>query len=354
MKIIFCNGSYLRYYDGRVSGELLPKKIGSWSRENEEIYEKWNFLNMDGMCYGYVQGSSGQMDIEKLDEAYAQQETAEDILVVWCASNHENKTVVVGWYEHAAAYRFLHDMPVTPVSGLERCYWFSTKAEDAYLLPEEDRVFEIGTDIDFDQQNYWYADPKCEETGIFSEMTAFIEKSRDKRINTLNEAFEEPADLKPLSENDLDYVESLSDEEDKEFLPFAYRMFAVEPTADNAYKVAGTLSNLYQYKKSIPWYEKVLELDPADWDTAGVLAYIYTQCGEYEKTIQAAEKLLTFGRGAEPAVRDEVYCMLADAHFFNGDIAGAVSWQDRIIKESKNQNLIDHTIRIQEEWKEYK
>ena len=144
MRIIFCNVTYLRYYDGRVAGELKPKKGGRWVHENEDAHEKWNFLNMDGKCYGYVQGNSEQMHIEKLDKVYSQQNEADDITVIWCASDEENRTVVIGWYEHATVYRYLQDMSITPVTGIERCYWFSTKAENAYLLPEKDRVLEIG------------------------------------------------------------------------------------------------------------------------------------------------------------------------------------------------------------------
>ena len=32
-------------------------------------------------------------------------------------------------------------------------------------------------------------------------------------------------------------------------------------------------------------YEKTLELDPDDWETAGILAYVYSQCEMYDKTI---------------------------------------------------------------------
>lgn len=45
MRIMFCNVTYLRYYDGRVAGELKPKKGGRWVLENEDAHEKWNFLN---------------------------------------------------------------------------------------------------------------------------------------------------------------------------------------------------------------------------------------------------------------------------------------------------------------------
>ena len=82
-----------------------------------------------------------------------------------------------------------------------------------------------------------------------------------------------------------------------------------------------------------------------------MLAYIYSQCGEHEKTIQLAKKLLTFEKASELDFRDELYCMIADGYFFDGDIEEAVLWQDKILEESKNADLIEHTKRIQREWK---
>lgn len=357
MRIIFCNVTYLRYYDGREAGELKPKKGGRWVRENEDAHEKWNFLNMDGICYGYVQGNSDQMHIEKLDKIYTQQDEADDITVVWCASNEDNKTVVVGWYEHATVYRYLQDMQITPVTGIERCFWFSTKAENAYLLAEEDRVLEIGrasktgAGTGFGQQNYWYAESSFANENVIPAVLEFIKNNRDKRINTLSIAFEQPKVLNPLTEEEVEYAENLGEEECTEFLPYAYRMYASEPSPDNAYRIATTLRNLFQYKRAVFWYEKTLELDPEDWDTAGMLAYLYCQCGEYEKSAQMAEKLLTFSKAKEPDFRDEIYCMLADAHYFNGNIAEAISWQNRILTESKNSDLIKHTKTVQKEWK---
>ena len=360
MKIIFCNITYLRYYDGRVAGELKPKKGGRWVQENEDAHEKWNFLNMDGKCYGYVQGLSEQMHIENLDKVYSQQDEADDITVVWCASSDENKTVVIGWYEHATVYRYLQNMPTTPVTGIERCYWFSTKAENAYLLSEKDRTLEIGrasktgAGTGFGQYNYWYAKSPYAKEKVIPAVLEFIEKNRDKRINMLNDVFEQPENLIPLSKEELDYVESLGDEgNDKEYLPYAYRIYANEPSADTAYAVAVTLKNLFQYERSIPWYEKTLEMDSEDLETAGLLAYVYSQCGKYEKTILMAEKLLTTDKALEPDVRDEIYCMLADAHFFAGDVKKAISWQDRILKESGNKSLLEHTQETKKIWKNY-
>ena len=157
----------------------------------------------------------------------------------------------------------MQDMPTTPISGIERYYWFSTKAENAYLLPEENRVFEIGrasktgAGTGFGQQNYWYAESNYAKENIIPAVLKFIENNRDKRINTLNNVFEQPEDLSPLSKEEWDYVQELGDEgNDIEYLPYAYRMYAEEPSADNAYQIAVSLKNLFQYKMSIPWYEK--------------------------------------------------------------------------------------------------
>ena len=49
MRIIFCNITYLRYYDGRIAGELTPEKGGRWVKENEDAHEKWNFLHPAGL-----------------------------------------------------------------------------------------------------------------------------------------------------------------------------------------------------------------------------------------------------------------------------------------------------------------
>lgn len=359
MRMIFCNVTYLRYYDGRVIGEIKPKTGGRWVRENEDAHEKWNFLNVDGECYGYVQGNSDVMHIEKLDKVYKQQDEADDVIVIWCALNESNKTVIVGWYEHATVYRKIQDMKITPVSGLDRSFWFKTKAENAYLLPEDARVFEVGrasktgAGTGFGQQNYWYAESDYANEILKPNVMKFIEENRFKRINTLNTSFIEPELLLPLTNEELERMEEMGDDEDMEYLSYAYRLYSSEPSADNAYKIAVTLRNLFQYKKAIPWYEKTIELDPTDWETMGILTYMYSQVEEYDKCIQSAFNVLTHEKSNEQDIKDEIYCILADSYFMKGDVSEAISWQNRILNESHNNELIKHTLNVQSEWKSF-
>ena len=358
MRILFCNITYLKYYDGREAGEYKPKTGGRWVRENEDAHEKWNFLNMDGYCYGYVQGNSEQMHIEKLDRVYRQQDQAEDITVVWCAIHPARGTVIVGWYEHATVYRYVHEMFRTPVTGIdERWYWFKTKAEDAYLLPESERPFTkigragiTGAGTGFGQQNYWFAESKYAREIIIPEVLKFIENNREKRINTLTAEFMQPKDLRPLSKEEERRYQELGDDENMEYLSYSYRKFANEQTADNAYAIADSLSRLYQYKMSIPWDEKTIELDPGDYETMGALVYVYQQCREFKKSTALALKLLSNSPEEDQDYRDEVYCVFADNCYFDGDIDEAISWLDRVLRESKNKELIEYTKETKRVW----
>ena len=358
MRILFCNITYLKFYDGRVVGEYKPKTGGRWVQDNEDAHEKWNFLNMDGCCYGYVQGNSEQMHIEKLDKVYRHQEEADDVTVIWCASHPTRGTVVVGWYEHAVVYRYLQDMITTPITGLERCYWFKTKAEDAYLLPEENRTLEIGrasktgAGTGFGQQNYWFAESKYARENIIPAVMEFIEDNRDKRFNVLPERFMQPEPLKPLTKEEESLVKEMDDDDFMEFLPYAYRKYAYDQSADNAYNIAACLQNLFQYKMAIPWYEKTIELDPNDKQTKETMVYMYQQCEGYDKSTALAMKLLEEAEGEDADYIDELYSVIADNCYLAGDPDEGIKWLDKILKESKNDELIEYTKNTKKTWLE--
>lgn len=355
MKILFCNITYLRYYDGRVAGELKPTTGGRWVQENEDAHEKWNFLNMDGKCYGYVQGLSDRMHIERIDNTSKNEATAEDITVVWCASNGE-KTVVVGWYEHATAYRECQSYLCTPISGIDRYYWFETKAENAYLLPENMRTFEIGrasktgSGTGFGQYNYWFADSEYAKREIVPLVEEFISQNRAYRINTQTSEFVDTGDKTPLTPDEQEYVSRLSQDQNKEYLKYGYRIYANDMSADNAYAIASALYMCHQYNLSIPWYEKTIELDPDDFSTMEILTYIYQQCEMYDKSTKIAEVLLEKLNPEKSDIRDELYCILADNCFRLNHISKAIEWQNKIIEESRDKDLIEHTKKVKSVW----
>ena len=364
MRILFCNTTYMKYYEGRSTGDYKPVSGGSWIKEHEDEdpNEIWNFLNMDGYCYGFVQGNGKQIHIERFDKVLRQQDEADDTIVIWCAVHPTpgRGTLIVGWYEHATVYRYAQFMNRTPITGLDRAYLFKTKAEDAYLLPENERTFEIkraalaGSGTGFGRENYWYADSEYAKDNIIPKVLDYIEKKRGQRINKLTKEFAKPENMKPLTEEEEKFFLSQEDEADidTEYLSLAYRKYAQEKTADNAYCIAASLMSLYQFKMSLPWFEKTIELDPGDWGTRETLTYVYQQAGEYEKSTALAEFLLVNLEDGNDDKRDELYSVLADNYMFSGEIEKGISWLNRILKESHDKELIDHTKKVKEDWTE--
>lgn len=356
MRIIFCNITYLRFYDGRSSGELTPVTGGSWVKNNADAHEKWNFLNMDGKCYGYVQGLSDHLHIERLEGVSQRDESATDVTVVWCASR-DDKTVIIGWYENATVHRMPMPCFVTPISGLERLYWFETEAENAYLLPESMRTFEIkraskaGVGQGFGRYNYWFADSAYAQKEIVPKVLDYIGSNREHRINTQTSEFLDRGETSPLTPEEEDYVIALCDDQGKEFLPYGYRIYAQTKDADAAYHVAHALSSCFQYTLSLPWYRKVIELDPEDVITKGKLGYFYQQCGKFEEAVKIGEEALKTP-GLDETTRDELYCLLADTCFWQNKLPQAVSWLDRLLSESRNEDLIKFAKKTKEVWSE--
>ena len=356
MRIVFCNIAYLRYYDGRIAGELVPTTGGRWVKENEDAYEKWNFLNYDGKCYGYVQLTGKQLHIERLEGVSSTEASAEEVTVVWCAEHPKKGTVVVGWYEHATAYRYLQRSICTPVTGIDREYWFCTDSENAYLLPEDDRVFTIarasiaGTGKGIGRENLWYAESEYARTELIPELLQFMEEHRGKRINMLTSEFEQPADMEMLSESELEEYYNSGDEASIKFLRYAYRGYHFYPGADVAFDIASSLKDMNQFKLSVPWYEKVIELDPEDLNTKGTLVYLYQQCDDFEKSSTLAKELLSETGEDERAIIEELYSVLADNCYFSGNTSEALDWLDKIMKESSNAELKEYTAGIMEQW----
>ena len=359
MYIIFCNIAYLRYYDGRVAGEIKPKSGGRWVQENEDAHEKWNFLNMDGRCFGFVKSIGEEFHIEKFDKKYRHFDETNNVLVIWCATHHERGTVIVGWYENATANRFLRETRCTPVSGIDRYYWFECKAEDAYLLPEDKRTFTVGRAAKdgagkgFGQSNVWFAQSEYAKENVIPDVLEFINSHKEDRINTLTKEFLDTGDKTPLTKEEEQYANELSDDQNLEYLPFGYRMYANNPTADNAYAIAISLNNCYQYSMAIPWFEKTVELDPDDIEARGKLAYIYQQVEMYDKSTETVKDLLDRIPDEETDLRDELYCIVADNYYFDNKIEEAIIWLERILQESKNKDLISYTEDMIKKWKKF-
>jgi hypothetical protein len=356
MKLLFCNITYMNHYIGNIE-EDIPQGGGAWVKIHKDAHEKWNFLNVNGYCYGFVMNQSDQFHIERIDGVSRQESQTENVTVVWCALKPSGETVIVGWYENATVYRFYQSSIPTPV-GLDRDYFVQAKADDCYLLPENLRTYSIGrAAIDgkgkgFGQSNFWYADSEYAKDNIVPEVAAYLQANRQYRINKCCADFAEPDDLDiPLSEEeDALATEYYDENEYMKFLPLGYRAYRHNPTGDNAYYMASALKALYQYGEAIAWFQKVIEVEGDSWETTSNLPYLLMECGRYEEAIAIATQLLTFREAKELAVKHEIYGILADNHFYLGRIDQAISCLDPIIAESDDQDLVEYTKNTRAGW----
>lgn len=176
LRILFCNIAYMEYYDGRALDK--PINGGSYVKENEDAYEKYNFKEENGYYYGFVEtkhhGESdfNQLHIEKIDESFKNKDHIEHVLVVLCAKPHVGSTVIVGWYKDATVYRLRPE-----ING--RIYNLKAKIFNSRLLRIVERRFVIPRaksnedGIGFGQSNIWYASSK-NSSDLINQVLAYI------------------------------------------------------------------------------------------------------------------------------------------------------------------------------------
>ena len=355
MKILFCNITYMNKYMG-ITEDDMPSKGGKWVEKNKDAHEQWNFLNVDGYCYGFVMNKGNQFAIERIDKSAAKTDTIDDVTVVWCALNDSNETVIVGWYEHATVYRYYQESVTTPIYGIERLYFCKADADNCYLLPKNKRYFKIGrasqegSGKGFGQQNYWYAESAYAKDELIPEVIKYMEENRNQRINRTGVSFEDSGNDAPLSEEENEKALELFDNGNYfEFLPYAYRTFRATKTGDAAYDIASTLSTLHQYDSSIKWHKKVIEIEGEQWDNTSCLPYLYQQREMHKEAVDSSINLLKYEEAKDEGVRHELYSIIADSLYCQNKISEAIEWLDKIISESNDNELIKNTISLRKE-----
>lgn len=146
-------------YRGNNSKDMI---VGGGSYKNEDKHEAFNFLPINGYCYGYVQPNQDTITLERIDNEQ-HGDYIKDVLVVWTAVNPQIKgTFIVGWYKHATIYR--KNQKSNSSKRNNYSYYVRAKQEDCTLLPTDERQEPIPRSHNgkkeglFGQSNIWYAD----------------------------------------------------------------------------------------------------------------------------------------------------------------------------------------------------
>ena len=357
MKVLFCNVTYMNKYIG-ITDDDMPNKGGAWVEKNKDAHEQWNFLNYNGYCYGFVMNKGDQFVIEKIDEKAKNSERVDGVTVVWCALNDNDETVIVGWYENATVYRHFQESVVTPFFGIDRVYFAKASASNCYLLPEKSRVYTIGRASrdgigrGFGQQNFWYAESEYARKELIPDVIKYLETHKHERINRTPENFEAPLNVsdKLSYEEDAEATRLLDNADYYDYLPYGYRSFCYSNSADEAYNIAWALTSLHQYESAIKWYKKVIEIEGDTWDTNSRFPYLYQQCEMYVKSTEAALMLLEYEEANEPNARHELYSIIADNHYHLNEFKEGIKWLDKVIEESNDEDLLQHTRTVKKYW----
>ena len=79
---------------------------------------------------------------------------------------------------------------------------------------------------------------------------------------------------------------------------------------------------------------------------------MYQQCEGYDNSTALAMKLLEEAKGEDADYIDELYSVIADNCYLAGDPDEGIKWLDKILKESKNDELIEYTKNTKKTWLE--
>jgi hypothetical protein len=187
-RMIFLRIGWMHSYEGIAGGDAIIGG-GAFVTEHGYGHEIFNFRSFQGAVYGFVQppGRRERWEDGKINIARLGVQTDDDrvsgVLVVWVATSPDGGTFIIGWYKNATIYR--ERQPAPPGSARRHLdddcgYYVTASAEDARLLPPDERVFSIpqlgrgGPG----QSNIWYADDPDQHRQLRLHVLRYIESEQ--------------------------------------------------------------------------------------------------------------------------------------------------------------------------------
>lgn len=198
-RILFANIGWMTHYCGLNPSDTIT---GGGSYKDDDKHETYNFQNLDGWCYGFVQPVRwGSICLENIDPDISHDsESIDDVLVIWTARRPDSGgTYIVGWYKQAVVYRKWKNSGRKERSNYP--YNIKARYEDCTLLQKRDRTYLVprarkGENEGFmGQSNVWYANKEISKVKIFRmDVIAYVDnynpdmKTYRKRIKVNVEA----------------------------------------------------------------------------------------------------------------------------------------------------------------------
>ncbi|MGN4989909.1 HNH endonuclease [Aeromonas sp. 97A] len=163
MKFLFCNVGWMSRYDG-IEDDTLER--GGAYNEDDIGHEVCNFTIVGDQVFGYVR-PTGQIKLENLG-ASKDDDSIDNVLVIWTAGPDAGGTAVIGWYKNATVFRREQTLNVVSTkhkSNEINIFRIQAHKDNVTLLPMWQRSLMIPRAVKggIGQSNIWYANTKESE-----------------------------------------------------------------------------------------------------------------------------------------------------------------------------------------------
>ncbi len=156
---LFCSIGWMEYYKGQSSGDSI-RGGGAYVEENKRGGEVCNFLPYHNKVYGYVRVPQRRnINIDRLGANG--QDSVSGVTVIWVAKRPKGGRFIVGWYKDATVYREPKEFNKQSAEHKKNYlteYSIDTKAQNAKLLPVDERTFLMPRGKGWIWRGLWHAD----------------------------------------------------------------------------------------------------------------------------------------------------------------------------------------------------
>lgn len=321
MKVLFCNIAWMKYYEG-VTAEDKPKNGGKYIKENEDGSECTNFVYDNGKCYGSVMTYGNFAFEEHYEDVSKHAPYISNVLVVWVATHKTNETRIVGWYKNATVFRSEQIREIYTVLNANSYYNIVADAKDCYLLPEENRNFEIqraakaGVGKGMGRSNFWYPESAYAQINVIPKVVEYIDGYKGAIINKkytkemLQEGYPEYH-----SEKDFDKLldMGLNSYDSGDFfvaLKYFNTAMQIKENPDVIFNIADALNGLNCIDEAISEYQKVIEMEGESIDTLARLIGCYDYIQDKEKTLDCCRRSLPLLGDTAEDIGTKTYLLL--------------------------------------------
>jgi tetratricopeptide (TPR) repeat protein len=338
MRVLFCNIGWMKYYEGVTDDDQILFG-GSYVEEFKEGAEQYNFLDINGYYYGFVEtksnrGNRNKLHIEKIEGIDSSASEANNVLVIWMAKDPTSKhTKMIGWYKDATVYRVYQEKNIA-------FYNIKAKAENCLLIPvsKRNRIIyrakEIGLGKGPGMAEIWYAqEPEAVE--IAKEHIKYVLNYSGPIQNKYlkKEEIEASASENISEEEHYEKANAYLENEDyRNAIKHYNSIIQINPRDVNAlYDKGFSLYRLSSYDEAISLFKKVTDLQHDADDAYFLMGEIYYNFDSINDSLDCYNKAI------EISPDNEEYSIgLINCYLYKGDFKSALEASNNIINKNKD------------------